>query len=227
MAELEPEAPPVEVEPATMPPPTAILIQEAPMMPAEEMPAEEMPAMAMEEEAAPSMAPMADTMGSSDYSFYYNIGGGETGMFKADPEDWVVGETAAFEMPDAEIVADMAADVYKSHRYGLLGSMWGYDIPVTMAGIYDCTLMYAETYSEFFTAEPNRTMMVQVGGDDEEMQSATYDIMVELGGQEFTAYDRLFARIEVEETLKIRQTPQIGDAFLSGIKCEYMGPLGM
>lgn len=234
MVGLESEAPPAEVETATMPPPTAILIQEAPvvtttdeMPPAVEIPptVEEQPP--VEEEATPSMAPMMDTMESSEYSFYYNIGGGETGMFMADPEDWVVGETAAFEMPDAEIVADMYPDVYKSHRYGLMGSTWGYDIPVTMAGVYDCTLMYAETYSEFFTAEPNRTMMVEIGGDDGEMQTATYDIMVELGGQEFTAYDRMFEGIEVQETLKIRQTPEIGDAFLSGIKCAYMGPLGM
>lgn len=209
----------LEAEPA----PTTDLTQDSPMMPN----AEEMSTEVMEEEAAPSMAPMMNSMGSSEYSFYYNVGGGESGIFMADPEDWVIGETAAFEMPDAEIIADMNADVYKSHRYGLLGSTWGYDIPVTMSGVYDCTLMYAETYSEFFTDEPNRTMMVEVGGDDGEMQTATYDVMVELGGQEFTAYDRLFAGIQVQETLKIRQTPEIGDAFLSGIKCEYTGPLGM
>lgn len=159
----------------------------------------------------------------------YNIGGGAFGKFEADPVDWIIGETAAFEIPEAMIggAEPQNADAYKSHRYGLVGSTWGYDFAVETPGIYDCTLHYAETYSEFFTDEPNRTFVVNISGDGAPavIQSAEFDVMVELEGAEFTAYTRTFTGISVATTLVLRQIPTIGDAFLSGVTCVYTGPL--
>lgn len=163
------------------------------------------------------------------YNFGYNIGGNTTRGFEADPTDWIVGETSVFEVKDAEVVGDEKyAEVYKSHRYGLLGSTWGYDFKVPQAGLYACTLFYAETYSENFSDEPNRTFTVEIYGDgSEEVQSQSFDVMVELEGAEFTAYTRKFRNIAVATTLSLREAPAVGDAFLAGIRCSARGPLMM
>lgn len=159
----------------------------------------------------------------------YNIGGATFGEFSADPADSVIGETATFEIRNALIAGAEPGmkELYKSHRYGMLGSTWGYDLTIENPGMYECILHYAETYSEFFADEPNRTFKVEICGDaaPEEAQEAEFDVMVELGGAEFTAYTRKFSGIAVQTTLKIRETPLMGDAFLSGITCKYMGAL--
>lgn len=163
------------------------------------------------------------------YNFGYNIGGNTTRGFEADPIDWIVGETSIFEVKDAEIVGDEKyGEVYKSHRYGLLGSTWGYDFKVPQAGLYACTLFYAETYSENFSKEPKRTFIVEIYGDgSEDVQSQSFDVMEELEGAEFTAYTRKFSNIAVATTLSLREAPAVGDAFLAGIRCSARGPLMM
>lgn len=161
----------------------------------------------------------------------YNIGGKAYGMWAADPTKSVVGETAIFNIEDAVIAGADPGNgyIYKSHRYGLFGSTWGYDIVVNTAGIYDCNLHYAETFSEFFDAEPNRTFTVQISGDGDynAIQSEKFDVMVELNGSEFSAYTRNFKNIPAVTKIKIRESPSTGDAFLSGIFCNYVSPLAM
>lgn len=202
------------------------------------VPESEIPIPSMEEEGqdmelssspAPDLDGLEPVMAVPMTEFAYNIGGGEYGMFAADPVEWAVGETSSFEVDTAAIVGDDEyAEVYKSHRYGILGSTWGYDIPVADAGMYDCTFYYAETYDGNFSDEPNRTFTLEVSGNgSEEVQSAEFDVMVELKGAEFTAYQREVKDIAVATVLRIRETPSVGDAFLSGIKCMKTAPLMM
>ena len=191
--------------------------------------ATEVPPMGDAPEASPEDA--GESMFSA-YDFAYNVGGGAHGDFQADPTEWIVadGDTAAFEIPEAPVVGALTEplDIYKSHRYGPNAITWGYDIAVENPGIYTCTLHYAETYSEFFTEEPNRTFNVEISGDgSEDVQEASFDVMVELSGAEFTAYRRTFENIAVMNTLSIRETPSLGDAFLSGISCEYVSPIAL
>lgn len=165
---------------------------------------------------------------TSDISFAYNIGGDAAGEFQADPLDYIIGETSIFAIPNAMIanVVDAPADIYRSHRYGLLGTPFSVVFPIENPGFYECDLHYAETYSEFFTDDPNRTFKVEVSGDaSEDIQDAEFDVMVELEGQEFTPYVRKFENIACNSSLTIREIPQIGDAFLAGVKCQYTGPL--
>ncbi|PXF43054.1 hypothetical protein BWQ96_07201 [Gracilariopsis chorda] len=161
--------------------------------------------------------------------FVYNIGGKSFDEVKADPTEYLVGETLAFEMPEAIIAGakDVIADLYKSHRYGMLGSIWGYDIPVQYPGYYACSMHYCETYSENFVAESRRKFEVTIIGDasPETEHREEFDVMEELGYQEFTAYNRTFENIAISEILSIREKPTTGDAFLSGISCIYTAPL--
>jgi len=177
---------------------------------------------------SPTVLPPAPEAPSFVPELAYNIGGAKFGKFEADPTHWIVGETSHFEMPEAVIggAEPQNEDIYKSHRYGLLSSTWGYDIPVTTAGNYQCTLHYAETYSEYFTSEPNRTFRIEISGDADLMpQSEEIDVMVALNGAEFTAYTRTYD-IAVETYIIIRESPSLlGDAFLSGITCIYLSPL--
>lgn len=195
------------------------------------VPISEIPAPSMEEELEPEPMVSAEpgSAGEPMSEFAYNVGGSESGMFAADPIEWVVGNTSAFEMAEAEIVGDEEyAEIYRSHRYGLLGSIWGYDIPVSQSGMYDCTLFYAETFSDYFTDNPNRTFLVEIAGDGaEEVHAEEFDVMVEVKGAEFTAYQKSFSNIAVATTLRLRETPSKGDAFLSGIHCMYTAPLMM
>lgn len=161
--------------------------------------------------------------------FVYNIGGKGFGEVKADPTEYLVGETLAFEMPEAVIAGamDVIVDLYKSHRYGMLGSIWGYDIPVQYPGYYTCSMHYCETYSDNFVAESRRKFEVTIIGDasPETEHREEFDVMEELGYQEFTAYNRTFENIAISEILSIREKPSTGDAFLSGISCIYTAPL--
>lgn len=165
------------------------------------------------------------------FTIAYNIGGDAYEKWAADPEEWVIGETATFNIPKAVIAGAEPGNtvMYKTHRYGLRGTAWGYDIAVNTAGLYDCTLHYAETYSNFFGNEPNRTFKVEISGDgdDDVIQSAEFDVMIELKGAEFTAYTKTFTNIAAVTMIKIRETPSRGDAFLSGISCSYISPVVM
>lgn len=168
----------------------------------------------------------------SDYpvfTFAYNVGGNKSGAYEADPSDWLVGETATFVVDDAMIVGDdKRAEIYKSHRFGLHGSTWGYDFPVPAAAVYNCVLLFAETYSHNFGDDPNRTFTVEMYGDgSQNVQSRSFDVMEELGGAEFTAYTKRFKNIEAVTTLSLRETATTGDAFLAGIRCKSTGPLMM
>lgn len=234
MIQSEPEATPVEAEPMEALPvePAPVLIDTPPVVADETgMPLPEpttVPAEADEEPTSqpPPLPPTVPgaSMEPTDagIGFMYNVGAGATGEWMADPEDSIYGETLAFELPTAAIMGDDAnGEIYKSHRYGLNGATWGYDLEVSAPGTYDCTLYYAETFSEFFSDEANRTFRVEMSGDgDTAPQEAEFDVMVELGGQEFTAYQREFTGLVVQNMITLRETPIFGgDAFLSGIKC--------
>eukprot|EP00178_Gracilaria_changii_P006879 TRINITY_DN22273_c0_g1_i1.p1 TRINITY_DN22273_c0_g1~~TRINITY_DN22273_c0_g1_i1.p1 ORF type:complete len:256 (+),score=42.46 TRINITY_DN22273_c0_g1_i1:581-1348(+) len=217
-------------------PETTELVIEQPALPEETpvaVPEQTTPtiAEAPEEEPTPSVEALATSTDStaSVPFFSYNVGGDAFGQVQADPVQYVVGETLVFNMPDALISGANAAlePVYKSHRYGMLGSVWGYDLPVSNPGIYTCKLHYCETFSDFFTEEPNRTFEVTLVGDAEPdtVHRAEFDVMVELGGREFTAYDSTFQNIAISEMLELREDPSKGDAFLSGITCLWTAPL--
>lgn len=213
-----PASPPAEDVPPASPTPTAS--EETPVMAIEP----EMSAEPGADTETPVTPIVADPGPEPPREFAYNVGGGSFGTWMGDPEDWVVGETAAFEIPEAVIGGAEPGnmDIYKSHRYGLLGSTWGYDLAVA-PGVYQCTLHYAETFSDFFTAEPNRTFEVSITGDaDNVEQKEEFDVMVELGGAEFTAYTRTFTNIQALTTISIRERPTKGDAFLSGISCIFL-----
>lgn len=167
------------------------------------------------------------TPGMAGANFNYNCGGEVSGDFMADPVEWVVGETATFEIPTAVIggAEKEIAPIYKSHRYGLLGSTWGYDIPLETPGLYNCTVHFAETYSEHFEIEGARVFEVSAGGDSGvDPISVEVDVMKDLEGAEFTAYTKTFTYIQAVSKISIREKPLAGDGFLAGFNCVYAAP---
>ena len=220
----EPSPPPVEV--LVMPPPTPPSTSEISTAATPTM--DTAPTTGEEPEIASDSIGSLTTNTASNISFAYNIGGDAVGEFQADPVTYFVGETSIFAIPDAMIanVVSAPAEIYRSHRYGLLGTPFSLVLPIETPGFYNCDLHYAETYSEFFTEDPNRTFKVEVSGDaSEDVQEAEFDVMVELKGQEFTPYIRTFENIACNSSLTIREIPIIGDAFLAGLKCQYTSPL--
>lgn len=150
--------------------------------------------------------------------FAYNFGGNITSIYAQDPEWWSWGETATYEVPKWNVGNVLDVDLYRTHRYGLLGGQWGYLVSVAQSGVYECSLYFMETYQPYFVAG-QRVFGVTVKGDGDrvERQEKIVDVGRAVGGG--VPYLKSVRNVRIWGKLEIKLRAEIGDAFLSGLKC--------
>lgn len=115
--------------------------------------------------------------------------------------------------------------MYKSHRYGLGGTAWGYDLPVMEPGVYGCTIHFAETHADAF-ANGVRVFDLTVSSSvGQPTVFSGIDIFKELEGAEFTVLTKTVLDLVVPGYISIRVSPSAGDAIISGVTCERTADL--
>lgn len=160
-----------------------------------------------------------------------NSGGSAGGRFIAEHPRWIVGTTDSFSNLKARIGGAEPQNLlaYATNRFGVASSVWGYDLPVSKPGLYDCTAHFAEI--EFSAFQPRARVfdLTIAGGLSDIRTFSTVDVYADLGGAEFTAFTKTALSLTVQGILSIRLVPVLGDAFLAGITCERVGdlPAGM
>lgn len=146
-----------------------------------------------------------------------NCGGDSIGRFIGEDHNWLIGNTSTFATPDnVEIggAEEKNAPALLTHRYGIDGNPFGYDIPVTDRGIYECSLHFAETYAGAFFVGA-RTFDIDFMGNRIE----NVDIFKDAQFAEFTSVVKTFVELKFETSLKLTLIPRTGDAFLAAITC--------
>lgn len=159
-------------------------------------------------------------------SFNLNSGGPDVGRFVEDLP-WVVGETGASDIPDASIggADEINLPTYNSHRFGVDGSTWGYDIPVRRPGVYGCTVHFAETDFASFVAGARVFDILFSTASGDPVRFNKIDVFGELGDAEFTVLTKTAGRLVIPGILSVRAIPRKGDAIISGLTCERTGDL--
>lgn len=159
--------------------------------------------------------------------FNINSGGPATGRFVAESEAWILGETTTFADDDADIggAEDKNLPIYSSHRFGVDGATWGYDIPVMEPGIYGCTAHFAELIFEAFTPGTRVFNLHFATANGDVRNFENIDVIDELDGAEFTALPKTAEDLVITGILSIRLQAVVGDAMLSGLTCERTGDL--
>lgn len=155
--------------------------------------------------------------------FYINCGGDGVAEFQPDYFHWLVGETSSFQKPQIAIAgAELGSEkVYKSHRYGLFHTKFGYNLPIKSPGIYMCTLLFAETFS-LYAQTGARVFDVAVYGDGEKRVETNIDVFARAGAAN-TVHKVVLKDIAAHDMIHLRLTPVVGDAFISGIHCAHSG----
>eukprot|EP00177_Eucheuma_denticulatum_P005364 GFKZ01009757.1.p1 GENE.GFKZ01009757.1~~GFKZ01009757.1.p1 ORF type:complete len:782 (+),score=108.35 GFKZ01009757.1:422-2767(+) len=159
--------------------------------------------------------------------FNINSGGPASGRFVADDPSWITGHTSAFVIEDAAIggAEERNQVMYKSHRYGLGSTAWGYDLPVMEPGVYGCTIHFAETHADAF-AVGVRVFDLKVSTSiGQPTVFSGIDIFKELEGAEFTVLTKTVLDLVVPGYISIRVSPSAGDAIISGVTCERTADL--
>lgn len=159
--------------------------------------------------------------------FNINSGGDAVGRFVGENLQWIVGNTTSFAVEGASIggAEDKNRPMYKSHRYGIDATEWGYDIPVMEPGTYGCTFHFAETYSESFAAGARVFSLYVATTYGEPHVFDNIDIIDELNGAPFTVLTKTALNLVITGVLSIRVRPLVGDAIISGVTCERTGQL--
>ena len=152
-----------------------------------------------------------------------NCGGPAVGRFLAEDYNWIRGTTSSWLGPDGAREALQGAEdknvpALTSQRYGVDQSTWGYDIPIDMPGIYDCSLHFAETFDGAFSVGA-RVFDIMI------MDRKLEDVDIFREGTEFTSVVKTFTDLELSESLKMALIPKVSDAFISAITCEKTGEL--
>lgn len=159
--------------------------------------------------------------------FNINSGGRAVGRFIREKPAWLVGNTTAFAQPTIVIggAEDKNLPMYKSLRYGNGGSAWGYDIPVMEPGLYDCTVHFAETFSDSFSDGARVFDLFMATTSGEPVTFDDIDIHRELNGAEFTVLTKTAQNLVIPGILSIRVNPSVGEAIMQGITCERTADL--
>lgn len=174
-------------------------------------------------EAAGSIVPVGgytrDGAEISGEKIDVNVGGAASGRFQAEDPAWIAyGLTATFGRPGFPIGGAEEKNVpgLRDTRFGVDGASWGYQIPIAAAsaGIWDCTLHWAELIATMQPGE--RVFNVQV--QDREIKN--FDVIKATKGAEFTSTVLTFSNIPVSDVMIIKLTAVAGDPFLSAITCE-------
>eukprot|EP00178_Gracilaria_changii_P002989 TRINITY_DN1438_c0_g1_i1.p1 TRINITY_DN1438_c0_g1~~TRINITY_DN1438_c0_g1_i1.p1 ORF type:complete len:815 (-),score=167.19 TRINITY_DN1438_c0_g1_i1:5681-8125(-) len=160
-------------------------------------------------------------------AFNINSGGPAVGRFVADDPAWLVGTTAAFNMPDAVIggAEPQNLPMYRSHRFGVDAATWGYDIPVAEPGTYGCTVHFAETDAASFVDGRRVFDLFLSTTQGEPSVFPDIDITAELGGAQFTVLTKTAPELVVTGILSVRVVSKVGNAIISGVTCERLGDL--
>lgn len=130
------------------------------------------------------------------------------------------GETIAYENENAMIggAEERNRASLQSHRYGSVpGGAWGYNINGLRAGLWECSLHWAEISTDDFGAG-KRVFNVAVAGESREV-----DVYSKVFG--FTSYTETFTDISVDPThdhidIVLTGTVGQGNPFLSSVTCE-------
>lgn len=159
--------------------------------------------------------------------FNINSGGPSDSRFLADHSTWLVGLTETFTNNDALIggAEDKNLIMYKSHRFGVDGASWGYDIPVADPGVYGCTVHFAEIDAASFERGSRVFDLSIATSYGQPTVFPAIDIINELNGAEFTALTKTVVDLVVPGFLNIRVVPSAGNAIISGITCERTADL--
>lgn len=159
--------------------------------------------------------------------FNINSGGPASGRFVAESDQWIVGHTSAYIDDDAVIggAEEKNLVMYKSHRYGVDGAAWGYNILVMEPGTYGCTIHFAETNTDAFF-EGARVFDLNIATSyGEPHVFFDIDIYKELDRAQFTVLTKTVVDLVIPGYLYIRVKPSVGDAIISGVTCERTGDL--
>lgn len=159
--------------------------------------------------------------------FNINSGGSASGRFIADSDQWIVGHTSLYIDDDAVIggAEEKNLVMYKSHRYGVDGAAWGYNILVMEPGTYGCTVHFAEIRSDAFS-EGARVFDLNIATSHGKSHVfSDIDIFKELDRAQFTVLTKTVVDLVIPGYLYIRVKPSAGDAIISGVTCERTGDL--
>lgn len=172
--------------------------------------------------AAPAFVPLGeytrDGAPISGDTINLNSGGAAVGRFVAEDPAWLAyGPSTVFSRPGFPIGGADPVNVpgLRDTRYGINGGTWGYQIPIApaAAGIWDCTLHWAELIATMAIGE--RVFNVQV----QDHLISGFDVIKATNGAEFTAAVLTFYNIPVSDVLVVKFTAVSGDPFLSAITC--------
>ncbi len=155
-------------------------------------------------------------------SFMINTGGDSVGSYARDSYQLVSGTTGSFHALPTTVVdsGETPAKVYLSHRYGLHGSMFSYNLPLSQAGTYECTLHFAETFMEYQVIG-GRVFSVYASGNGGEELAADIDVFAESGENPAVPVYRKFT-ITATDTIKFTFVASAAEAMISGIACNLI-----
>lgn len=152
-----------------------------------------------------------------------NAGGPAIGRFLAEDFAWIFGDTSQWGGPEGIEIGGAEqknTPALISQRYGVDGATWGYNIPIEMPGLYNCSLHFAETDSASFE---KGARVFDVAVMEQNMKGI--DVFADASNAPFTSVVKTFADLKIGHELRIEFTPVVGNAFLSAITCEKTGDL--
>ena len=194
------------------------------------IPSPALPYIARQQKAQPEAVPLAPPELNVNFGVEQKLG-----RFMPDQYQWLVGGVAATDQfVKANAVIGGADPVnlvmYKSHRYGKLtfgNKPWGYDIPFSKPGVYNCTVHFAET-SDGGSKAGARVFDLSITPDGSKAYTVSNLDVFATTKAKFTVHTETAARITVKRTLKIRVTKKPASAlgaFMSGLTCALDGEL--
>ncbi|CAN8072662.1 unnamed protein product [Agarophyton chilense] len=176
---------------------------------------------------SPRLLPFARQVTEADLprvppSFNINSGGPAVGRFVADNPAWLVGTSDVFVTDDAVIggAEPINLPMYRSHRFGVDASTWGYDIPVADPGTYACTVHFAETDAASFVDGRRVFDLVLATAHGPPAVFPNIDITAELAGAQFTVLTKTAPSLLITGILSVRVVSDVGNPIISGITCE-------
>jgi len=186
-----------------------------------------------EDDPTPSMEPFRepiDIFGSLPVktvgkNFKINCGGDKFGMFEPDFYRWLSGGSGSYHAPNTTVpgTEDMPAAIFQSHRYGLNGLPFSYNLPVEFSGNYECTLHFAESYPEY-QMPGGRVFSVGATGNAGTQWETDIDVWVESGMDASVVISRTFW-VSAMDTINFKFEASAAEAMVSAISCNHVSEL--
>lgn len=162
-------------------------------------------------------------------SFHINSGGPGVAGLRSDQShtlSWIIGRTFPFVNDSAEPAGANPAisPLYKSHRFSLNSSIWGYNIPFVNSGLYHCTAHFAEIDSKYMS--PAKRVFHLVFTTTHSTETFHYiDPYANVSNSESKVLTVTAFNLSVTGVLSVRLIPVIGDPAISGLSCERTAEL--